>query len=129
MLLNSASLEQKRKWKGIKYKILKEYTDFLENVINSDYAEKVPPDELGNVFYLPHHGAYHPRKGKLRVVFDCAVTYKGTSLNDELLQGPSLTSSLIGVLLRFKREAVAFVSDVKSCFWIESNTSVEINQQ
>lgn len=49
------------KKKRDKKKFHQEYTDFLENVINGDYAEKVPQDELRNVFYLPHHGVYHPR--------------------------------------------------------------------
>lgn len=66
---------------------------------------------------IPHHGVYHPRKGKLRVVFDCGAKFKGTSLNEQLLQGPNLTSSLIGVFLRFRQEPVAFMSDVKSMFY------------
>ena len=64
-----------------------------------------------------HHGVYHPRKGKLQVVFDCGAEFKGTSLNEQLLQGPNLTSSLIGVLLRFRQEPIAFMSDVKSMFY------------
>nr|XP_040038592.1 uncharacterized protein LOC120822745 [Gasterosteus aculeatus aculeatus] len=102
-------------------KFHQEYTSFLENVISSDYAEMVPQDELrcgeDNLFYIPHHGVYHPRKGKLRVVFDCGAKFKGTSLNEQLLQGPNLTSSLIGVFLRFRQEPVAFMSDVKSMFY------------
>lgn len=65
----------------------------------------VPDDQLmdsdSNVWYIPLHGVYHARNGKLRVVFDCAVTYKGTSLNCQLLQGPDLTNSVVGVILRF----------------------------
>lgn len=102
-------------------KFHQEYTSFLENVISSGYAEMVPQDELrcgeDNLFYIPHHGVYHPRKGKLRVVFDCGAKFKGTSLNEQLLQGPNLTSSLIGVFLRFRQEPVAFMSDVKSMFY------------
>ena len=102
-------------------KFHQDYTAFLEDVIRNGYAEMVPEDELRdgdeNVFYIPHHGVYHPRKGKLRVVFDCGAKFKGTSLNDELLQGPNLTSSLIGVLLRFRQEPIAFMSDIKSMFY------------
>lgn len=99
----------------------KEYTAFMEEVLKNDFAELVPQSELkmsqSNVYYIPHHGVYHPRKGKLRVVFDCGAKFKGTSLNDELLQGPNLTSSLIGVLLRFRQEPLAFMSDIKSMFY------------
>lgn len=59
-----------------------EYTDFLEDLIkkggNVMYKE-------GKVWYLPHHVVYHPVKKKLRVVFDCAASYQGTSLNSQLL--------------------------------------------
>ena len=99
-------------------KFHQEYTKFLEDVISNGFAERVPQNELRagevNVFYIPHHGVYHPRKGKLRVLFDCGAKFKGTSLNYQLLQGPNLTSSLIGVLLRFRQEPIAFMSDVKS---------------
>ncbi len=59
---------------------------------------------------------YHPKKKTLRVVFDCGAAYKGTSLNSELLQGPDLTSPLIGVLLRFRQERIAIMADIKSMF-------------
>lgn len=79
-----------------------EYTDFLTKVINQRHAEIVPQDEVeradGKVRYIPHHGVYHPKKGTIRVVFDCGAIFCGTSLNSELLQGPDLTSSLFGVL-------------------------------
>ena len=53
---------------------------------------------------------------KIRVVFDCSSRYQGTSLIDELLQGPDLTSSLVGVLTRFRQENVAFMSDVEGMY-------------
>lgn len=97
-----------------------EYTTFLNEVITQRHAEPVPLDQLtqsnGKVWYIPHHGVYHPQKGKLRVVFDCAASYKGTSLNTQLLQGPDLTNSLIGVLVRFRQEPIAIVADIQSMF-------------
>ena len=42
--------------------------------------------------------------------------YRGKSLNDELLQGPDLTNSLVGLLTRFRQESVAFLSDVEAMF-------------
>lgn len=84
------------------------------------YAEIVPADQLeqddGKVWYIPHHGVRHPTKGKLRVVFDCGAIYKGTSLNLQLLQGPDLTNSLIGVLIRFRKEPVAVMADIQAMF-------------
>lgn len=60
---------------------------------------------------------HHPRKGNLRVVFDCRAEFWGTALNGELLQCSNLTSSLLGVLVRFRQEPVAFMGDIKSMFY------------
>lgn len=70
----------------------------------------------GKVWYIPHHGLYHPKKGSLRVVFDCGAELRGKSLNSQLLQGPYLTSCLLGVLTRFRQEPVAVMADVQSMF-------------
>ena len=97
-----------------------EYITFLNNMVAQGYAEVVPSDQLkqsdGNVWYIPHHGVYHPRKGKLRVVFDCGAAYKGTSLNCQLLQGPDFTNSLVGVLVRFRQEPVAVMADIQAMY-------------
>ncbi len=73
-----------------------EYNTFINDLLVKGYAEKVPEEELdrtdGRVWYIPHHGVYHPTKRKIRVVFDCGARYQGTSLNTQLLQGPDLTS-------------------------------------
>ena len=80
----------------------REYREFLSDVIHKGYAEMVPPAQVnrtdGKVWYIPHHGVYHPNKKTIRVVFDCGATFQGTSLNCELLKGPNLTNTLIGVL-------------------------------
>ncbi len=50
------------------------------------------------------------------VVFDCTSTFRGTSLNSELLQGPDLTNTLLGVLLRFHQDTVAVMADIDGMF-------------
>ena len=71
----------------------------------------------GKSWYLPHHPVFHPQKPeKVRVVFDCSAKYRGTSLNDQLLQGPDLANSLIGVLTRFRQGPIAFMADVEAMF-------------
>ncbi|KAG5280606.1 hypothetical protein AALO_G00062020 [Alosa alosa] len=93
----------------------------MNDIIAKDYAVKVHNNELsrkdGKVWYLPHHGVYHPQKLKIRVVFDCGVPYQGTSLNVQLLQGPDLTSSLFGVITRFRQEQLAIMADVEAMFY------------
>lgn len=61
-----------------------EYAEFLGEVIQKGFAEIVPPAHVnrtdGKVWYLPHHGVYHPKKKTIRVVFDCGASFQGTQL-------------------------------------------------
>ena len=97
-----------------------EYKGFMQDVSTEGYAEIIPQDQLsheeGKVWFLPHHGVYHPRKKTLRVVFDCASCFAGTSLNKQLLQGPDLTNTLLGVLTRFRQGPMALMTDIKGMF-------------
>ena len=45
------------------------------------------------------------------------VQLSSASLNSQLLQGPNLTSSLLGVLARFRQEPVVFMGDIQSVFY------------
>lgn len=50
------------------------------------------------------------------MVFDCGASFKEASLNASLLQGPDLTSTLIGVLTRFRKEPIVLMSDIEAMF-------------
>lgn len=54
----------------------------------------VPVDQLnqsdGKLWYIPHYGVCHSRKGTL-MFFNCGAVFKGTSLNCHMLQGPDLS--------------------------------------
>ena len=97
-----------------------DYKTFMSDLLNKGYAVEVPEDERnrnnGRVWYIPHHGVIHPQKEKLRVVFDCAASFQGKSLNEELLQGPDLTNGLVGVLTRFRHEHIALISDIEAMY-------------
>ena len=104
-------------------KFREDYVTYLEDVIrdHSDVAERVPLESLkradGKVWYIPHYGVYHQKKpDKIRVVFDCSAHFTGTSLNNELLQGPDLTNDLVGVLVCFRQDPVAVMGDIQSMF-------------
>ena len=97
-----------------------DYCSFMSDTISKGYARKVDDefkDQDDRTWYLPHHGIYHPQKSKVRVVFDCPATFEGHSLNDKLLQGPDLTSNLVGVLTRFRQEKYAFMADIEKMFF------------
>lgn len=117
----------KQRLLGLKRKFLKnpqlhkEYSTYFKEVTEKGYAQPVPQQQLqgrsGKMWYIPHHSVYHPRKGSIRVVFDGGATCQGTSLNNELLQCPNLTSSLLGVLTRFRQQPVAFIGDIQAMFY------------
>ena len=100
--------------------LLEKYREFMDNLFIKDYASKIPQERheiLGTHWYLPHHPVFHPQKtDKVRVVFDCSAKHGNSSLNDQLLQGPDLRNSLIGVLTRFREEPIAFMSDIEAMF-------------
>ena len=98
--------------------LLTKYKECIEDLLEKGYAKSAPATSLeGKTWYLPHHAVFHPAKpGKVRVVFDCSAKYRGSSLNDRLLQGPDLTNSLVGVLTRFREEPVALMSDIEAMF-------------
>ena len=96
------------------------YSRVMKRYEEEGAAREVPDHELATfkpLWYLPHHAVWHPRKPEEpRVVFDCASKTEGVSLNDELLRGPENTSTLLGVILRFRVDNVAVTADVKRMF-------------
>ena len=97
------------------------YTKVISSYLQQGFAQQVPHEHLndytGPTWYLPHHAVANLHKpDKVRVVFDCAAKYKGSSLNDNLIRGPDLMNSLIGVLMRFRKQNVALVADVEAMF-------------
>ncbi|XP_060772289.1 uncharacterized protein LOC132883105 [Neoarius graeffei] len=91
---------------------------FMEKILEQGHAEVAPPlKEHEECWYLPLFGVYHPKKpGQIRVVFDSSCQHDGVSLNDVLLTGPDLNNSLLGVLIRFRREAIAITTDIQQMF-------------
>nr|XP_054773349.1 uncharacterized protein LOC129281437 [Lytechinus pictus] len=94
------------------------YKDGMEDLVQKGYAEEVMDDaeKQQGAWYIPHHPVFHPKKGKLRIVFDCASKFRGKSLNDVVMQGPDLTNNLLGVLLRFRQSPIAIMGDIASMF-------------
>lgn len=99
-------------------KFKKDYKSSVSTLLEKGYARKVSCDyPEGKNWFIPHHGVYHPRKSKLRVVWDCSSSTGGVSLNDLLLQGPDLTNDLLGVLIRFREEKIVFMADIEAMYY------------
>ena len=114
-----------RRLQSLKRKLLADekyctaYNKFMKNLVTCAYARKAENsnDVPGKIWYAPHFGVLNPKKGKLRIVHDFSVTFKGRCLNEELIQGPNLANSMLGVILRFRREDVAYMADIEAMFF------------
>lgn len=99
---------------------LNQCIESMQKTISSDYVELVPASELtpaeGKAWWLPVFPVTHPKKGKVRLVFDGSAVYSGVSINQQLLQGPDHNNRLRGVLLRFRAGLVGFAADIESMF-------------
>ena len=124
-LPNNRSLAEKR-LKQLKKRFERDpefaaqYKAVMDDYIAKGYDVKLSKGESASTsertWYLTHHGVVNPNKAKVRVVYDAAAEYGGPSLNKELLQGPQLNNSLIGVLFRFRKDEVAVTSDIEGMF-------------
>ena len=108
----------------------KDYFALMAKILDRGHTARVPTDELsadgeetavtdrhGRIWYLPHFGAYHPRKpDQIRVVFDSPAEFQGVSLNKQLLSGPDHMNSLLGILVHFRQEDVTLMCDVEQMF-------------
>lgn len=101
----------------------KEFENVIQEYFDLGHAEIVPTADLdkteNDVFYLPLHVVYKASSTttKVRAVFDgSAKSSTGTSLNDQLLVGPTVHSSLIDVLLRFRSKRIAITTDISKMY-------------
>ena len=99
-------------------KYFQHYKSPMNEIISKWYGKQSDEtSQNGRVWYLPHHGVYHPLKPeKIRIVFDCSSEYRGRSINKELLGGPNLTNQIVGTLIKFRQDKVAFVTDIEKMF-------------
>ena len=94
---------------------------FVDDLSVKGHASEVSVDEVHRddrfLCYLPLHGVIHPRQNKLRIVVDASARFVAVQLSDRLLPGPDLSSSWIGVLVRFRQERGAFMADLDCVFY------------
>ena len=66
-------------------------------------------------WYVPHLLVLNPNKpDKVRRVYNAASKFGGVSLNDNLMAGPDLLQSLIGIIFKFKEKQIALTADVEA---------------
>ena len=96
-----------------------QFIAFMDKMFRNHHAEVAPQlKSTEERWYLPTFGVYHPQKpDQIRVVFDSSAQQDGISLNNVMLTGPDLNNSLLGVLIRFRKEPVAIVADIQQMFY------------
>ena len=68
-------------------------------------------------WYVPHLPVLNPNKpNKVRQVCNVASKFGGISLDDNLMAGPDLLQSLIGIIFRFREKQIALTADVEAMF-------------
>lgn len=93
------------------------YNSEIQKLEQAGYATKVSQEVLESSresWFISHHMVTHNEKS--RIVFNYSFTHQGNNLNELLLPGPNLSSSLLGVLLRFREHSTAVSSDIKGMF-------------
>jgi hypothetical protein len=97
-----------------------EYQKTIESYIEKGYLKRVTEEESPppEVWYLPHFPVVRMDKTstKVKIVFDCSAKTDGISLNDVIYAGPKLQQELFDVLIRFGRNPVALVCDIKEMY-------------
>ncbi|XP_055605435.1 uncharacterized protein LOC129753627 [Uranotaenia lowii] len=94
-----------------------QYCNKIEDYLQKGYARKLTGPELletPNTWYLPHFSVCSAKK--FRLVMDAKAKSNGFSLNDLLLKGPDLVPPLIAVLMRGRRNKIAFMADIQEMF-------------
>ncbi|XP_055918584.1 uncharacterized protein LOC129950686 [Eupeodes corollae] len=97
-------------------KCIREYKELqhMEEIDANDAVLQTPFH-----YFLPHHAVFKEASSttKLRVVFDAAAKASdGKSLNDRLLVGPKLQSSIIDLVLKWRTHRVTFTADIEKMY-------------
>ena len=99
------------------------FNSVIQEYFDLKHAEPVPDTDrdkpVQQVFYLPMHAVKKESSTtmKIRAVFDAsAKSSSNASLNDILQVGPTIHSSLIDVLLRFRVHRIALTADISKMY-------------
>ena len=95
----------------------KQYDDIVNSYVEEEFTEEIPSDPIAG-HYMPHHPVFKKSSTTpMRIVFNAlSKPTAGTSLNNCLLTGPSLTAKLHDILLTFRQGQYAITADISKAF-------------
>ena len=98
------------------------YKETIDVDVQKGFVRILDEAELENTksdlqWYVPHLPVLNPNKpDKVRRVCNAASKFGGVSLNDNLMAGPDLLQSLIGIIFKFREKQIALTADVEAKF-------------
>ncbi|KAK0131551.1 putative nuclease HARBI1 [Merluccius polli] len=102
-----------------KESLVQTYTKEIDKLVQAGYVVKLTTEQISNSlesWYIPHPIVEHNGNGNGKHRKTQHISYQGQALNDQLLPGPILGPSLLGMLLRLQEHKVAISGNIKSMF-------------
>ena len=103
--------------------LVEKYDDIIEEQLKQGIIETVKPEVQSKdtiKHYIPHHAVINPSKAttKVRIVYDASAKTRPeqSSLNESMYRGPIMLQNLTGILLHFRLNKIAMVSDIEKAF-------------
>ena len=101
--------------------LVQKYDEIIEDQLRQGIIERLGSDNHNTLkHYIPHHAVINPTKAttKIRIVYDASARTKPehNSLNECMYRGPVLLQNLTGILLRFRLNKIALISDIEKAF-------------
>ena len=109
----------------------KVYNNQIKDMVTRGVTSKLSKKELtlykGPVHDIGHHQVLKPdsKSTSVRIVFNSSTNYMGHILNEYWAKGPDLLNNLLGVLIRFRENKVAFIGDVKKMYHTVKMTELD----
>jgi hypothetical protein len=100
--------------------LLKDYADVIKKWEASGYIERIVDPNLTrkDLWYWAHFPLVREEKDTMKVhpVFDGAVKFKGSCINDYIHTGPTVINKLVSVMHRFRQYDFPITGDVHKMF-------------
>lgn len=96
-----------------------QYDEVMGDYLKMGHMTKIKTSKSGPKYYLPHHAVYKPDSTttKLRVVYNASSpSSNGVSLNDILYVGPTLQTSLLSLVSKWRMYKYVFNSDITKMY-------------
>ena len=93
------------------------YNKVVKSYVEKEFIEQIPNHPIEG-HYMPHHAVFKKSATTpLLIVFNASSRpNEGSSLNDCLMTGPSLTAKLHEILVQFRQGTYAVTADISKAF-------------